>query len=143
MERLAEAGLERLVLDDASVFLFHGRQNLVEEDLQRLMRNLRQPQRWLAHLADTLPQCRHVLGTQIRMMRKGCLQLVDRLRGDAGREYLVQPQEGIVVALEPGDARLALLLAANFMVLTAASYALGVVQTVTALMVNLPSTPVV
>ena len=47
-----------------------------------------------------------MLGAEIGVMREAGLQLVDRLGGDPGREDLVQPHEGVMIALEPGDARL-------------------------------------
>src|SRR5438128_7553799 len=47
-----------------------------------------------------------MLGTQIRMVREGGLQLVDRLGGDAGGENLEEPFESVVEALEPADALL-------------------------------------
>ena len=68
------------------------------------MRNLIQPQRWFAHLADARPQRGHMLGTQIGVMTERRLEFVLRLSRDASRQYLEQSLEDKVIPLVPRNA---------------------------------------
>ena len=82
---------------------FFGRRrgkNLVEENLQVRIRHHFEPQRRFAHFADAFAQSGDVLGAEVRVQAETHFQLVNRLGGDARGEDLVQPFEGIVVALE-------------------------------------------
>ena len=71
--------------------------DLVEQLLEGRVGNHLQPQRRLAHLGDPLAKRRHVLGAEIRMVRKAGLELVDRLGGDPRRQDLMESLESIML----------------------------------------------
>ncbi len=81
-----------------------GGENFIEKNFERGVRDCLQPQRRLAHFADTLAQCGDVLGAKVGVQTEAHLQFVDRLGGDPGGKNVVQPLEGVVIAFEPRDA---------------------------------------
>ena len=105
-----EGGIERreglLVQADEQLRRGGGGEDLVKEDLQGRVGDGLQAERGLAHLADAHAQRLDVLGAKIRVVREAGLEFVNRLRGDAGGQDLVQADEGVMVALEARDARL-------------------------------------
>jgi hypothetical protein len=83
-----------------------GSEDFIEEDFQGRMRYFLQPQRRLAHLAHASTEGLNVFGTQIGVVGKTRLQLVNRLGRDAGGQDFVQTEKRIMVALEAFDTRL-------------------------------------
>ena len=106
-ERRVERRQRLLVEPDEQLRGRRRREDLVEEDLQGRVRA--PPPGPAAARASRRRASRRacdVLGAEVGVVREAGLQLVDRLGGDAGGEDLVQPLEGVVIPLQPRDARL-------------------------------------
>jgi hypothetical protein len=106
LDRQAQFEHRHFIDTEDNLLRRRGVQDLVEERLQRRVRHVFEAERRLAHLADAGAQCGGMLCTQIGVVRERRLQLVDRLRRDAGGQDLVQTLEGVVEALQPADALL-------------------------------------
>ena len=78
--------------------------DLIEEGVQKGVRDHVESEGRLAHLADPAAPCRRVLGGVVRMQAEAHFQLVDGFGRQPGDEDLVQATPGPVMPLETPDA---------------------------------------
>ena len=78
--------------------------NLIEEGVQKGVRDHVESEGRLAHLADSAAPCRRVLGGVVRMQAEAHFQLVDGFGRQPGDEDLVKATPGPVMPLETPDA---------------------------------------
>jgi hypothetical protein len=85
---------------------FRGRraQDFVEEDFEIRIGDILETQRRFAHFADAFAKFGDMFGAVVAMQTESGLQFIDGFGGDARNENVAEALEGVVIALEAGDA---------------------------------------
>src|ERR1041385_3031387 len=78
-------------------------ENLIEENLQRRVGYHFQSQRRLAHFTDASAECCYMFRAKMRVKTEGHFQFVNGFGREPRNENLVQPLEGVMIALQPCD----------------------------------------
>ena len=81
-------------------------EDFVEEERETGVGDGVEAEGWFAHFADAFAKRGGVLGAEMGVEAEGHFEFVNRLGGEAGGEDVVEAFEGVVMALEAGDALL-------------------------------------